>query len=203
MRKVFIFDLGGVLIDWDPRYLYRQIIDKEDEIDIFLSEICSPEWNMQQDAGRSLADATAERIALFPGEKTLIEAYYGRWEEMLGGDMGETVEILRELKAQGERLYALTNWSSETFPIALERFEFLQWFEKTLVSGIEKLVKPNPAIFHLLLNRYDLQARECFFIDDSKINIEAATRIGFETHHFTSARKLRRSLIHNNLLERV
>jgi 2-haloacid dehalogenase len=200
MKKVFIFDLGGVLIDWNPKYLYRQLIDEQSEIDIFLSEVCSPEWNMQQDAGRSLAEATAERVALFPGKKTLIEAYYGRWEEMLGGDISETVEILHELRNQGERLYALTNWSSETFPIALQRFEFLQWFEGTLVSGVEKLVKPNPAIFHLLLNRYDLQAEECFFIDDSKINIEAASSIGFATHHFTSARELRENMIKNNML---
>lgn len=200
MKKTLIFDLGGVLIDWDPRYLYRKIFDDEGDIDIFLSEVCNSKWNVKQDAGRALAEATAERVALFPEKKSLIESFYDRWEEMLGGEMGETVDILRELKAKDETLYALTNWSGETFPIALQRFDFLHWFEGTLVSGDEKLAKPDPAIFHLLLNRYNLQAQDCLFIDDSKINIEAASRIGFETHHFISAQELRQNLIHRNML---
>jgi len=200
MKKTLVFDLGGVLIDWDPRYLYRKMFDDEGDIDIFLSQVCNSEWNVKQDAGRALAEATAERVALFPEKKPLIEAFYDRWEEMLGGEIGETVDILRELKAKDETLYALTNWSGETFPIALQRFDFLHWFEGTLVSGVEKLAKPDPAIFHLLLNRYNLQAQDCLFIDDSKINIEAASRIGFATHHFTSAQELRQNLIHRNLL---
>jgi 2-haloacid dehalogenase len=200
MKKALVFDLGGVLIDWDPRYLYRKLIDDEDDIDTFLSEICTPEWNLKQDAGRALAEATEERISMFPEKKPLIEAFYGRWGEMLGGEIGETVTILGELKAKGENLYALTNWSGETFPIAKKRFDFLHWFDGTLVSGHEKLAKPDPAIFHLLLNRYDLQAEHCIFIDDSKTNIEAATMIGFETHHFTSANRLRQYLTHSNLL---
>ncbi len=200
MIKTLVFDLGGVLIDWNPRYLYRKLIDEEDEIDIFLEEVCNSKWNVKQDAGRSLAEATAERIALFPDKKALIEAFYDRWEEMLGGEIGETVEILRELKSNGETLYALTNWSGETFPIAEERFDFLQWFDGTLVSGVEKMAKPDPAIFHLLLNRYELQAQGCLFIDDSKANIEAAARIGFETHRFNSPAGLRQTLIEANLL---
>ena len=200
MKKVLVFDLGGVLIDWNPRYMYRKIMDNEDDIDTFLSEVCTSEWNLIQDAGRALAEATAERIALFPEKKSLIEAFYGRWEEMLGGEISETVEILRELKGKGEILYALTNWSGETFPIALQRFDFLQWFKGTIVSGTEQLAKPDPTIFYLLLDRYGLQADNCLFIDDSKINIEAAGRIGFETHHFTSANGLRQYLNQENLL---
>lgn len=200
MKKQLIFDLGGVLIDWDPRYLYRKLIGDESEIENFLSEVCTPAWNVKQDAGRSLSEATAERVALFPEQQSLIEAFYDRWEEMLGGEIGETVDILRELKTNGEKLYALTNWSGETFPIAMKRFDFLRWFEGTLVSGDEKLAKPDPAIFHLLLKRYNLLAQNCLFIDDSKTNIEAATRIGFDTHHFTSARELRQNLIEENLL---
>jgi len=200
MIKTLVFDLGGVLIDWNPRYLYRKLIDDENDIDSFLSEVCNPEWNVKQDAGRALAEATAERIALYPEKKPLIEAFYDRWEEMLGGEIGESVEILRELKNKGESLYALTNWSGETYPIAEERFAFLQWFDGTLVSGVEKMAKPDPAIFHLLLNRYELQAQDCIFIDDSMINIEAAARIGFETHHFESAAGLRQKLIAANLL---
>ena len=200
MKKTIVFDLGGVLIDWNPRYLYRKLIDDEGDIDIFLTEICSSEWNVKQDAGRSLAEATAERVALFPEKQSLIEAFYDRWEEMLGGEISETVEILRELKANGEKLYALTNWSGETFPVARDRYKFLHWFEGTLVSGVEKLAKPDPAIFHLLLNRFELQAEHCLFIDDSKTNIEAASKIGFDTHHFTSADELRKYLSQGNLL---
>ncbi len=200
MTKILVFDLGGVLIDWNPMYLYRKLIDDEDEIDIFLAEVCNSKWNVKQDAGRSLADATAERIALFPEKKALIEAFYDRWEEMLGGEIGETVEILRELKSNGETLYALTNWSGETFPIAQERFDFLQWFDGTLVSGVEKMAKPDPAIFHLLLKRYELRAQDCLFIDDSETNIEAAARIGFETHRFKSPAGLRQELVAANLL---
>ena len=200
MIKTLVFDLGGVLIDWNPRYLYRKLIDDENDIDFFLDEVCSSEWNVKQDAGRALAEATAERIALFPEKKSLIEAFYDRWEEMLGGEIDETVAILRELKSKSETLYALTNWSGETFPIAEARYDFLQWFDGTLVSGVEKLVKPDPAIFQLLLNRYELQAQDCLFIDDSKTNIEAAAGIGFETHHFRTAAGLRQELIAANLL---
>ena len=131
MIKTLVFDLGGVLIDWNPRYLFRKLIDDENDIDSFLSEVCNSEWNVKQDAGRALAEATAERIALFPEKKSLIEAFYDRWEEMLGGEIGESVEILRELKSNGETLYALTNWSGETFPIAEARYDFLQWFDGT------------------------------------------------------------------------
>ena len=200
MIKTLVFDLGGVLIDWNPRYLYRKLIDDENDIDSFLSEVCNAEWNVQQDAGRALAAATAERIALFPQHRTLIEAFYDRWEEMLGGEIDQTVEVLLELKNKGETLYALTNWSGETFPIAEARYDFLQWFDGTLVSGVEKLAKPDPAIFRLLLNRYELQAQDCLFIDDSKTNIEAAAGIGFETHHFRTAAGLRQELIAANLL---
>ena len=122
MKKTLVFDLGGVLIDWDPRHLYRKLIANEDDITIFLAEICNSEWKVKQDAGRALAEATAERVALFPEKKSLIEAFYDRWEEMLGGEITETVEILREFKTRGEPLYALTNWSGETFPIALQRY---------------------------------------------------------------------------------
>ena len=180
--------------------LFRSLIDDEGDLDFFLSEVCNSKWNVKQDAGRALAEATAERIALFPEKRFLIEAFYDRWEEMLGGEIGESVEILRELKNKGESIYALTNWSGETFQIAEERFDFLQWFDGTLVSGVEKMAKPDPAIFHLLLKRYELRAQDCLFIDDSKTNIEAAARIGFETHHFNSAAGLRQELIAANLL---
>ena len=200
MNKIIVFDLGGVLIDWNPRHLYRKLIDNEDDIETFLSEVCNSEWNAKQDAGRTLAEATDERIVLFPDKKSLIEAFYGRWDEMLGGEISETVEILRELKSRGEPLFALTNWSAETFPIALQRYDFLHWFDGTLVSGAEKLAKPDPEIFQLLLDRYNLRAQDCLFIDDSKPNIEVATKMGFEAHHFTSPSVLRQYLFKRNLL---
>ena len=200
MSKTIVFDFGGVLIDWDPRYLYRKLIENEAEIDAFLSDICTPEWNILQDAGRPLADATAERIALYPDHEEMIKAFYDRWEEMLGGAIEETVDILRQLKSDGQVIYGLTNWSRETFPIALERYDFLHWFEGTVVSGTEKLAKPDPAIFKLLLERYGLQAQDCLFIDDSKANIAAAYKIGFDTHHFSSPQGLRDKLTNENFL---
>ena len=130
----------------------------------------------------------------------MIRAFYGRWEEMLGGAIEETVEILKELKARHDPIYALTNWSHETFPIALERFDFLHWFNGTLVSGAEKLAKPDLAIFQLLLGRYDLKADECLFIDDSAVNISAADTLGFDTHHFVTAQGLRDKLIMDKYL---
>ena len=134
-----IFDLGGVLIDWNPRYVYRQIFDNEEKIDWFFENICTHEWNEHQDAGRSLQEATEELVAKFPEYENEVRAYYGRWEEMLGGPVNETVEILHLLKQLNKyNLYALTNWSAETFPVALERYDFLKWFDGIVMSGEEK-----------------------------------------------------------------
>src|SRR5215212_5971306 len=135
-----IFDLGGVLIDWNPRYVYRTIFDNEEKIDWFFENICTNEWNEHQDSGRSLKEATEELVAKHPEHENEIRAYYDRWEEMLGGPINETVEILRSLKeANKYKLYALTNWSAETFPVALQRYDFLQWFDGIVMSGEEKI----------------------------------------------------------------
>jgi 2-haloacid dehalogenase len=199
-RSVVVFDLGGVLIDWDPRHLYRKLIEDEAEMERFLAEICSPEWNGRQDAGRSFAEAVAELVALHPGQRLLIEAYHLRWPEMVAGAFDDTVAIVEELKAGGHELHALTNWSAETFALTRPRFAFLDWFETILVSAEEGLVKPDAAIFHLLLERIGRPAEACLFIDDSRKNVDAAAALGFDAIHFQSADALRRELVDRALL---
>ncbi len=194
------FDLGGVLIDWDPRHLYRKLFADAEEMETFLGRICTQEWNVRQDAGRPIADALAERVALFPEHAHLIRAFYDRWEEMLAGAHQETVEILRTLKDDGRPLYALTNWSAETFPRALERFDFLHWFDAIVVSGEEKIAKPDPAIYRLLLERHELDAADCVFIDDSERNVQGARAVGMHGVRFTSPETLRRNLARLSLL---
>lgn len=188
-----VFDFGGVLVDWNPRHLYKTLLDDEEQIEWFLKNICTDEWNLEQDRGRSLKEATEILKEKFPEHQTLIEAYYGRWEEMLKGEIAETVEILHELKKKF-KVYGLTNWSAETFPVALKRFGFLQVFDGIVVSGDEKLIKPDKEIFHVLLKRYNLLPEHSLFIDDNIKNIEAAASIGFHTIHFKSAEDLKHKL---------
>lgn len=199
--KDIIFDLGGVLIDWNPRYLYRHIFPTEKEMEWFLSNVCTPQWNTQQDAGRPFDEGIKLLEAKFPEYTFAINFYWSRWEEMLGGEIKESVKILRELKQAGYRLYALTNWSAETFPIARKRYEFLQWFDGMIVSGEERLVKPDPVIFSRLLQRYNLKASNCVFIDDNAANISKAADLGFETILFTQPDALREALLTRALLK--
>ncbi|GGE98444.1 HAD family hydrolase [Hymenobacter cavernae] len=190
-----IFDLGGVLIDWNPRHLYRKLITDEQEMTTFLDTITTPDWNEEQDAGRSLADGTAALVARHPQHRELIEHFYGRWSEMLGGAIQGTVDILTELRAsQRYHLYALTNWSAETFPVAQAQFEFLNWFEGIVVSGTERMRKPTAEFYHLLLTRYGVEVQEAVFIDDNLRNIQAAQAIGLHTVHFQSPEQLRTEL---------
>lgn len=193
--KTVIFDLGGVLIDYDPRYLYRKIFDDEHQVSDFLENICTDEWNEMQDGGRTLAEATAERIALFPDHQENIEAYYGRWNEMLNGEVDGSVDILAELRQKNTTLYSLTNFSAENFIQARAIYQFLQWFEGILVSGEEKLIKPDPRIFELLLQRFDIPPQNAVFIDDRKDNVVAAEKFGIEGIHFSCAEQLRRDLV--------
>ncbi len=193
--EVALFDLGGVLIDWNPRHLYRKLFEDDAAMERFLSEVCSPEWNERQDAGRLWREAVAELSALHRDQAPMIAAYHHRWPEMLGGDIPGTVEVLKELKEQGLRLYALTNWSRETFPVACRRFAFLDWFEGIVVSGEEQLVKPAPAIFHRLLTRYGIVPRRAVYIDDSPANVSAATGVGLHALRFVDADQLRQDLI--------
>ncbi|MEM6800923.1 MAG: HAD family phosphatase [Bacteroidota bacterium] len=186
-----VFDLGGVLIDWNPRYVYRDIFSTEEEVENFLNTVCKMEWNVEQDRGRSLQEGTEILLNEFPEWEKEIRAYYGRWEEMLGGAIQESVDILESLQTGGYRLYALTNWSQETFPIARARFDFLNIFEGILVSGEEKLIKPDLKIYQLLFSRYKIQPEKAVFIDDSLKNVEGAKAAGMHAIHFRSSMQMR------------
>jgi 2-haloacid dehalogenase len=196
-----IFDLGGVLIDWNPRYLYRKIFNTEEEVTWFLENICTAEWNDQQDAGRSFEDATEELVAQFPDHEIAIRAWYGRWQETISGRIHETVELLKEIKESKKyKLYALTNWSAETFPWALENFEFLHWFDGIVVSGIEKSRKPFPEFYQILFDRYQINPAKAIFIDDNHNNVLGAEQIGLPTIHFQNAVQVRTELIKLKIL---
>jgi len=193
--ETVIFDLGGVLIDWEPRRLFRKIFESEDKMEFFLNNICTMDWNVQQDAGRSLKEATQILVDQYPKWKNEIEAFYGRWEEMLGGAIQPTVDILKELVDKKEhRIYALTNWSAETFPVALRDYYFLQYFEGILVSGDEKLIKPDPKIYELILERYSINPATAVFIDDSEKNVKGAEACGIKGIHFKSGKQLKKDL---------
>jgi 2-haloacid dehalogenase len=197
-----VFDLGGVLVDWNPRYLYRQLFDDEAAMEHFLTHVCSGPWNEQQDAGRPWHEAVATLSREHPQHAPLIEAYWHRWEETLGDALDETVELLAALKHRGVRLYALTNWSGETFPVARRRFDFLKWFEGIVVSGDERLIKPDPAIFKRLLERYSIEPTRALYIDDARRNVDAAEKLGMHAFWFRDADALREHLISLQLIER-
>lgn len=191
-----VFDLGGVLIDWNPRYLYRKIFKTEDEITWFLENICTSEWNEQQDAGRGFEEATEELVSRHPEWEAPIRAWYGRWEETIQGPIHGTVSLLQSLKDRSPyRLYALTNWSAETFPVAMDKFNFLHWFEGIVVSGLEKTRKPFPDIYQLLIDRYKIFPSKSVFIDDNLKNIVAAREVGMNGIHFQSPDQLKSELL--------
>ncbi len=195
--NTIIFDLGGVLIDWNPLYVFNNLISDDERRAYFFENVCTSHWNEQQDAGTLIALATEERITLFPEWEHEIRAYYGRWVEMLGEPLLGTVEILKKLTESPDyKVYALTNWSAETFPIAksLPRFEFLHWFAGTLVSGEEMMIKPQPEIFELILNRYNIDRTKAIFIDDNPKNVIASNAIGLEAIHFQSSEQLAEEL---------
>jgi 2-haloacid dehalogenase len=184
--NTIIFDLGGVLIDWNPRYVFTDdYFDSTETRDYFLENICTMEWNEQQDAGYPVAKAVEEKVSEFPAWEKQIRDYYGRWTEMLKGPIPETVEIFRQLKTDtGLKFYALTNWSAELFPVALERYDFLHWFDGRVVSGEEKTRKPFPEIYQRLLDRYQVNASAALFIDDSLRNVKAAEMLAIRSVHF-------------------
>jgi len=187
-----VFDIGNVLIHWDPRVLYRKIFATEDEVEWFLSNVCTHEWNLEQDRGRSFEDAIAEATARHPSHADAIAAYHHRWAETIIGPIAGTVTILEELKAKGTALYAITNWHQDKFRETQARFPFLSSsFRDIVVSGDEQLVKPDPAIYRLLLDRNGLEASSCLFIDDSPKNVAGAQAVGMKAHHFTSPEALR------------
>ena len=194
--KTIIFDLGGVLIDWNPEYLYLDIFEGDHvKMNAFFEQVCTMDWNENQDAGYPLAKATEDRIALFPEYETLIKIYYGRWEEMLGEAISGSVQVLKKLIDNPQfKVVALTNWSAETFPVALKRFDFLHWFEGIVVSGTERTRKPYSEIYQITLDRFNIAASEALFIDDNQRNIEGAEALGINGIHFSTPEKLIKDL---------
>lgn len=192
--KDIVFDLGGVLIDWNPRYLYKKIFSSPKELDYFLTRVCHGDWNAQMDAGLPFKEAVRERQAKFPQYAQQIEAYFTRWDEMLGGALDGTVAVLKTLKRRGARVYALTNWSAETLPYAKAKYDFFPLFDGMTVSGEVKLAKPDPAIFKRLLKDHGLRAENCVFIDDNSVNVQTAAGLGFQTVLFTTAAALKQEL---------
>jgi 2-haloacid dehalogenase len=187
-----VFDLGNVLLDWDPRRLYRELIDDPAELEEFLTTICSRAWHDRQDRGRSTVEATTELQAEHPEYAELIGAYYSRWPDMTAGALPATVDILRELRDAGVRLIGLTNWPAETFAPARDRFEFFSWFEGIVVSGEEGVAKPDEAIFALLLDRYGVDPSTAAYVDDTAVHVKTARRLGMTGFVFSDAVTLRR-----------
>lgn len=190
-----IFDFGGVLIDWDPHYVYDPYFGDRAKADWFLTNICTMEWNGEVDAGKPMAEATAELVARFPEWKKEIEMYFGRWIEMIGKAIPGMYELLLELKARGHRLFGLSNWSAETFVQIKEDFPALKLLDGMVVSGYVKCLKPSPEIYRILLDRYSLQASNCVFIDDNAANVAGAEAVGIRGILFTGASDLRKLLL--------
>jgi len=194
--NTIIFDLGGVLLDWNPMYVYDdKYFDSVEKRDYFFSTVCTSEWNEEQDAGRPISDGTEVLVKQFPEWEKPIRDYYGRWTDMLRGDIPETVSLLRKLKESGRyKLYALTNWQAELFQIALVRHPFLYWFDGRVVSGVEKTRKPFPEFYQLLLNRYSVDPASALFIDDNLRNVAGAEAVGIKGIHFQSPKQLAATL---------
>lgn len=193
--KNIIFDFGGVLMDWNPRYFYKTYFNDDEKMEFFLKNIAVDEWNAEQDRGRTLKEGTEIQIAKFPEYEKDLRAYYDNWTTMLRADIPENVAVLKKLAETDYELFGLTNWSHETFPYALENYDFFKLFKgKIVVSGEEKLIKPDPAIWTLLLDRYHIKAEDSVFIDDNAKNIEVATEMGFHTVHVTENLDLEQEL---------
>jgi 2-haloacid dehalogenase len=193
-QTIPVFDVGNVLIRWDPRSLYRKLIVDEEERDDFLARVCASEWNLEMDGGKPFAQGIAERIALFPEKADLIRAFDERWLETLDGAVAGSVAILEELQAKGIRTYAITNFSREKFVVTVEHFPFLNRFDGIVVSAHEGLLKPDCRIYELLCSRHGLAPEDCLFIDDSPPNVEGAQDVGMRGHHFTAPELLRAEL---------
>lgn len=200
--NTIIWDLGGVLIDWNPRYVFHETyFESEDKREYFFTHICTNDWNEEQDAGRSIVEATQELVKQFPEWETAIRDYYGRWTEMLKGPIVETVDIFRRLRESGNyKMYALTNWQANLFDIALVRYDFLHWFDGRVVSGEEKTRKPFPDFYQRLLDRYRVDPSKALFIDDNLRNVKAAVELGISSIHFKNSVLLKQDLSARNLL---
>jgi 2-haloacid dehalogenase len=194
-RRVAIFDLGGVLLQWNPRHLYRKLFNGDDAaMEDFLANVCTTEWNERQDAGRTFAEGTRELLPRHPDKVELIEAWGKRFDEMIPGPIDGTVDVLSDLKARNVPLYGVSNWSAETFPPQRARFPFLSWFKDIVVSGEVGFIKPDPRIFQILLDRNGIAPESAVFIDDVAVNAAAASRLGIHGIHFRSPDQLRSDL---------
>lgn len=191
---IVVFDLGKVLLDWDPRYLYRRIFADAAEMEAFLADVCTSEWVLEADRGRPFAQGCAELAARFPHYAEPIRAFDERWQEMLVGEIEGAVALKRRLQARGAPLYAISNFSREKFAETAVRFPVVTEFLGIVVSAHEGLVKPDPAIFRLFLDRYGLNAAQCLFIDDSLANVRAARSVGMQATHFTTPEALEAEL---------
>jgi len=193
--KNIIFDFGGVVMDWNPRYFFKDYFNDDEKMEYFLKNITTDEWNIEQDRGRTLAEGTAIQVANFPEWEKEIRAYYDNWTTMLKSEIADNVAVLRKLEYSEYELFGLTNWSAETFPYAVKNYDFFSIFKgKIVVSGTEKLIKPNPEIWHVLLNRYQIKAEESVFIDDNFKNIEVAKSLGFICIHIKEDTDLEKEL---------
>jgi 2-haloacid dehalogenase len=195
-----VFDIGNVLVHWEPRALYRKIFASEDEVEWFIANVCNSDWNLEQDRGRSFAEAVREATARFPEHADAIAAYDLRWHETMPGPIDGTVGILEELRQRGTPLYAITNFNQDKFRETVERFAFLRTFRDIVVSGDERLLKPDPAIYRVLLERNGIDAAACVFIDDSEKNVRGAEAVGMKAIHFTTPQALRADLAGIGLL---
>ncbi|RYG01722.1 MAG: HAD family phosphatase [Chitinophagaceae bacterium] len=200
--NTIIFDLGGVLIDWNPHYVFNDTyFESEEKRRYFFKKVCSNDWNEEQDAGRSIVEATLLLIEEYPEWEQPIRDFYGRWTEMLKGPIKDTVDIFRQLKESGRyKIYALTNWQAGLFDIALIRYNFLHWFDGRVVSGEEKTRKPFPEFYHRLLDRYHVDPASALFIDDNVRNTKAAEALGIHSIHYKSSLQLKEALIELDIL---
>lgn len=189
-----VFDVGNVLIRWDPLLVYREMIPDDAKREWFMQNVCTAAWNVEQDRGRSWEEAVAVLVAAHPEWESQIRAFDERWHETVPGIIEDSVAVLAQLKQRGEKVYAITNFSREKWAECLIRFPFLQSFDGAIVSAHERVIKPDPAIFEILLERYGLSAPDCIFIDDSGRNIEAARGVGMKTVHFVEPIDLRAEL---------
>lgn len=192
--KNIVFDFGGVLVDWNPRYVFRTYFNDENEMEYFLSNVCNGEWNAEQDRGRTFDEGVRLLKEQYPQYSEAIQMFKDRWEFMIKGEFPETVELLKELKEKGYGIYGLTNWSAETIGKAYERFKFFALFDGIVVSGEERLLKPDKRIFKVLLDRYGLNPEECVFMDDSEANVKSAAELGFNAIQFDCIQNVREKL---------
>jgi 2-haloacid dehalogenase len=200
-RSIVVFDLGGVLIDWNPRYLYRKLFNGDDAaMEHFLANVCTSQWNVQQDAGRTLAEGCAALKKVHPGHTKYIDAWMERYEEMLAGPIHGTVDLLAELRSRGVPIYALSNWSAETFPAAQKRFDLLRWFDGILLSGHVRLIKPDPRIFQMFFETHSVNPAQAVYIDDLQPNVDSATALGMHGIRFTDSAALRNDLMKVGLI---